>query len=202
MAALPLTDLGPITVRVLAVAGGAAIAAFLTSGVAGIFVRWLFHKQQPRAARRLLRLTGGLAGGLAVAMVVFSGHGGWGIGGTGNGQRDGTESRASLLDRPTEPSTRTKPEPTRIRVVMLGGDLVKNGAAYRIDGEHQARKLADVQQLIRQRLGADPPPAGIDILIYDNSVARDTAAVDDLEQWARQNGMAVTIVTTGGDIPP
>ncbi|HEY1379736.1 MAG TPA: hypothetical protein VGF55_23230, partial [Gemmataceae bacterium] len=208
-------DLGQIVVKALAVAGGAAVGALLTGAIVGLIIRQLFRKPQPPAVRTLVRILGGVAGGLAVAVLLFSGMGGggWGIGswglGTGKGTGDSASARtaATQPDKPSPPepppkSLPTTPESTRVRVIMLGGDLVRNGAAYRVEGERQARTLADVQQVIRRRMAADPPAKALDILIYENSVARGTAPVDDLELWARQNGLTVNVVTAPGDIPP
>ncbi len=207
-------DLGQIVVKTLAVAGGAAVGALLTGAIVGLIIRRLFGKPQPPAMRTLVRVLGGLAGSLAVAVLLFGGMGGgWGIGswglGTGKGGGDSASARTTAThpEKPPapEPAPKSLPPPSqdaRVRVIMLGGDLVRNGAAYRIEGERQARTLTDVQQVIRQRMAADPPAKALDIIIHENSVAADTVPVDDLKQWARQNGLTVNVVTAPGDIPP
>jgi hypothetical protein len=207
--AMLIDDLGQIVVKVLAVAGGAAVGAFLASGLTRILILRLFRRKQPSSARTLVRVLGAACGGLVVAVLLFTGLGdGWGLGGwgLGGGQSKGDLGTARAVA--TQPETSIAPtppppaSPPSVRVVMLGGNLVRNGAAYRIEGERQARTLADLQQVIRQRMAATPPAKSLDILVYENSVARGSAPVEDLEQWARQAGLTVTVVTIPGDLPP
>lgn len=201
-------DLGHVVVNVLAVAGGAAVGAVLASLATGFVVRRIFRRPQPPAARTIVRVLGAAAGGLAVAILLFSGFGtGWGLGGwgLGGGQSKGElgSARATASQRETPPNTApTTPPSHSVRVVMLGGDLVRKAAAYRLDGERRARTLAEVQDVIRKRMAATPPAKALDILVYDNSVARGSAPVEELEQWARQAGLTVTVVAAPGDLPP
>src|SRR2546421_12465220 len=73
---------GQIVVKALAVAGGAAVGALLTGAIVGLVIRRLFRKPQPPAVRTVVRLLGGIAGGLAVGGLLFTGvgGGGWGRG--------------------------------------------------------------------------------------------------------------------------
>jgi hypothetical protein len=200
-------DLGQIVVKGLAIAGGAAVAAVVIGAVVGLIVRKLFRKPLPVPARTLVRILGGVAGGLGVAVLLFTGVGnGWGLGGgqgTGTSRGDLTAATHPALAAAIEPAPKTgTPTLHSVRVIMLGGDMVRNAAAYRIDGERQARTLADLQQEIRKRMAADPPAKAVEIIVYDNSVARGAAPVADLERWAQLNNLAVTVVATPGDIPP
>jgi hypothetical protein len=202
-----IDNLGHVTVKALAVAGGAAVVAFLTGILASLIVRQLFRKSLPPAPRTLLRVLGGVAGGLGVAALLFSGlGGGWGLGGDpGAGPSRGNLTPATRPEpiATSEPTPRRTGPPTEsVRVVMLGGGMVRNAAAYRIDGEQQARPLADLQQELRKRTAGDTPVKSIEIVVYDNSVARGSAPVADLERWAQQNNLAVSVVATPGDIPP
>src|SRR5215212_7838475 len=102
-----IDDLGQYLVRGLAVAGGAAVGAVVTGLVAGFVIRRVFHKPQPPGVRALFRVLGGVAGGLAVALLVFTGLGGkWGFGGGG----DGGQSKGEL--GPTRTSA-TQPDAPR-----------------------------------------------------------------------------------------
>jgi hypothetical protein len=211
MLGLLVDDLGQTVVRVLAVAGGAAVGGLLAGAIVGLLVRKVARRQPPPAVRTFFRLLGGLAGGLAVGVLLFTrfgGDGGWFGGGGGTGpSKGGLASTHASVHSPDaasdkSPAQPTQPAPKSVRVVMLGGDLVRNGAAYRVDGEPQARTLADVRHVIEQRMAADPPITALDIVVYDNSVARESAPVDVLERWARQNGLTVNVITTPGDVAP
>jgi hypothetical protein len=208
-----VNNAGQILVSALAIAGGAALVAVLTSATVGFGVRRLFRKPLPPAARTLLRVLGGITGGLTVALLLFSGFGGggWGFGGSGAGSGNSRGDLTTANSAAARPDTTANSKPTLrstaptvqiVRVVMLGGDLVRNGAAYRIEGERQPRTLADLKQVIQQRMAAEPPAKVVDIIIYDNSVARGSAPVEDLERWARQSGLMVIVIATPGEIPP
>jgi hypothetical protein len=200
-------DLGQIVVKALAVAGGAAVGALVTGAVVGFVIRRLFRKPQPPALRTFFRVLGAFLGGLAVGVLLFTGVGGGGwFGGGGSGHGDSASARVtpSQADKTTvaAPTTPAVPTQQTVRVVMLGGDLVRNGAAYRLDGERQARTLAEVKEVVQKRMAADPPARTLDILVFQNSVAGGSAPVEDLAGWARQAGLTVTVVTAAGDIPP
>ena len=191
-----IDNLGSLTVKALAVAGGAAVAGLVVGAVVGLFIRKMFRKPPPPAVHTLVRILGGIAGGLAVALLLFTGvgGGGWGPGGGGTGvsnsrgdltpTHSATTRTATIaaIEPPSEPAPR---KVQSVRVIMLGGDLVRNGAAYRIEGERQPRTLTDLQQVIRQGITAAPPTIAIDIVVYDNSVARGSAPVVDLEALGR-----------------
>jgi hypothetical protein len=208
MPTLAVDQVGQIVVKVLAVAGGAAVGGLLTGAMVGVTIRKLLRRKQPPATRTFFRLLGGVAGGLAAGVLLFTGLGGGGgwFGGAGPGDSKGdlTSTPAPHADVPTAraPETTNPPAPPPLRVVMLGGDLVRNGAAYRIEGERQPRTLADLKQVIEARTAAAPPAKALEILVYDNSVARGSVPVEDLDRWARQSGLTVTVVTKPGDIPP
>src|SRR5439155_763749 len=102
-------DLGQIVVKALAVAGGAAVGALVTGAVVGVVIRRLFRKPQPPAVRTLFRVLGGVLGGLAVALLLFSGAGGgWGLGGWGLGGGRGGDSATTRSTSPQPEKAATR----------------------------------------------------------------------------------------------
>src|SRR5437763_11246766 len=193
-----VTDFGQFVVNCLAVAGGAALGGFGSGWLLNRLCASLVRKPLPRPALVTIRLLGAVAGGLLIALFVFNGPGGWGLGGgwgsggIGKGEATRTSAGRAGIDKVTKPDTaKTEAEPARadrVRVQMLGGARVQGRAYYRVEGESAARTLPELQQMIRAK---KPAPAGVTILIYEDSVAANLPPVRDLEEWARGEGMAV-----------
>jgi hypothetical protein len=77
---------------------------------------------------------------------------------------------------------------------MLGGSRVQQDRFYVIDEQLPPRTLAEIRQLLLARRNQENDPIkAIEIIIYEDSVAKDHPAVRELEQWASQNGLQVTI---------
>lgn len=209
MAFLANDSLGLLVLKFLALAGGVGIGAVSTGALAQFLVRKLTRRSTPMI-KSLARLLGGIGGGVLTAILIFGGAGaGWGLGGWGFGGGHGnagsatTRSASSALEQPQTPAaTQAEPPGVRsLRIIMLGGDLIRDGAAYRIEGESQSRTLADLKQVLRRRMDAKPALQSLDVLIYTNSLARNTSPVFDLETWARQSGLTVRTIEAPGEIP-
>jgi hypothetical protein len=194
-------------VKMLAVVGGGAIGGL----VVGAFVRrlgkWLIFRDVPRPVLLLFRGLGGIAAGLAVWVMVSS-PGGSGLFG-GGGSVFGGKGGEAGTDKPTTGASSTGPgiplaaEPSRgrtLRIVMLGGARVVGDRFYQIEGQKDARTLSDLKKLAKDQ----QKTAGlrnIELLIYDNSVARNHPAVRTLEKWAEQNDLTITKLPTKGETP-
>src|SRR5437764_11498667 len=148
MAASGLENLGFLSVRVLAVVGGAVVGALLTT-----FVVWLAGKywlKRPVAwpARKVLRTLGAIAGALLVASFLHLSGGGWGLfggGGSGTGEtgdRGGSKGQQAASTAKEVPSPGsaivTPPGADHVRVTILGGALVRGRAFYRFEGHPSA----------------------------------------------------------------
>lgn len=204
-----VTDFGQFVVNCLAVAGGAAVGGFGIGWLVNRLCAMLVRRPLPRPALIAIRLLGAVAGGLLIALFVFNGPGGWGLGGGwgsgGIGKGETTDISAGKvgIDKATKPSTAKteaeSPRADRVRVQMLGGARVQGRAYYRVEGESAARTLAELQQLIRAKQPASP---GVTILIYEDSIAANLPPVRDLEEWARGEGMAVDVERLPKLLPP
>jgi hypothetical protein len=77
---------------------------------------------------------------------------------------------------------------------MLGGARVQQDRFYVVDEKMPALPLAEVKEMLlaRKNQGRNPIKA-IEIVIYEDSVSTDHPAVRDLDQWAKLNGLQVTI---------
>jgi hypothetical protein len=88
-----------------------------------------------------------------------------------------------------------------LSVTMLGGARVLDGRFYRVAGESQPKNLDEVKSLIRKRQ-ADGLRS-VEIVIHDDSVARDHAAVAALRDWAAERDLRVTLsFSTSGESTP
>jgi hypothetical protein len=198
-------QLASLLLSVLAVTGGAAaggVGAGLSTRLAGKF----FRVRAPRPALIMMRLLGAGAGGLAVWLWVFgTGGGGWGAGGGsvfgGKGAGEGEKTFiATTKSRQAVPSATTTAASDTLRVIMLGGERVKDQRFYRIEGEAEPKTFVELKQDIKARQQAAKLKT-IEIVVYEDSVARDHPTVRDLSDWAGQNGMAAILALRVGDAP-
>jgi hypothetical protein len=205
-------NFGNILVQVLAVLGG-VLAGGLLVGLAGTLTyRLAVHKPLPKPARSILRVLGGILGGVLVALWLNWGMGQGGLGGAvglgGTGTPSAPPTQPATPEHPKPPTPEPKPAPTdeAVQVTMLGGEFAQDfqqGRRYRVEPQHAALTLAEVQDLIQKRRkqgGAELKR--VDILIYDNSVAREDPSVRDLEGWVRANGLTPAVRRVAGTIPP
>lgn len=188
-----------LIVRLLAVAGGAAGGAFLVGSVLRLGGRVLGGRQAPRLATTTVRALGATAAGLAVWLYV-SGLGGshWGpggggsvFGGTGSGTESGPAPQTSAVPSNRVTKLSSTPDET-IRVILLGGERVKDGRFYEVPATSGAMTFAELTDLLRRRQ-RDTGLKTVEILIYSDSVAENHAAVRRLIQWAKENGLAVRL---------
>jgi len=211
-----LDNLGALLTGVLAVVGGAVAGAVLTAAAVWLVCRFAFKRQPPPSVRKLVRWLGAVAGALAVAAFLNFGLGGGGWGpfgggaglGPGNGTHDTRPTTGSARETATTPTQPAKAPDTstahgsRIRVVVLGGPLVKDDAYFRIEGQPRPMTLREVQEYVnRQRQRPGEAVAGVDILVYQNSLDYDTEPVRQLRAWAAANGLSPAVVELKGNIP-
>jgi hypothetical protein len=209
---LPLALLPSIVeffVKALAVVGGAAIASWLIVFVARRLGRLVSTATLPPRPVLVLRLLGGLAGAWVVWLMVFSagGSGLFGGGGSLFGERGATNANSPTgTPEPSLPTVPPEPTPAPpaangiIRITLLGGTRVVGGRYYRIEGDEAAHTLGEIKKIIKDQQSKGQVRV-LELLIYEDSVARNHAAVQDLEQWARQNNLTVSIPPIKGEIP-
>src|SRR5262249_45814316 len=152
------------------------------------------------------RVVGGVVGGWLVMLGFGGGLGFFGGGeGGGNGPSAGLQpSRGAPTDNtkagklPVEPDG-DSPGTQSMRIRVLGRPRVIGEEFYQVDGSTQAMTLEELKKNIDDK--KQHGLKGIEILIYQNSVARNHPAVHSLEDWAGQHGLSVTIPPTKGDLP-
>ena len=188
-----------------AVAAG-ALFGFLGSGfVVRKSSTALVRKEAPRAVVFPIRVVGGAIGGWLVMLGFGGGLGFFGGGeGTGNGPAAGVQPTAIVpadtkaVKLPAKPEVAT-PSVQTLLIRLLGGPRVVGEKFYQIDGSPQAMTLDELKKNIDNK--KQHGLKGIEILIYQNSVARNHPAVHSLEDWAGQQGLSVTIPPTKGELP-
>jgi len=191
-------------VKVLAVVGAAAICGGLVGFVVRRLGRWLTFREVPRRAVMLFRALGAVAGGLAVWTMVFSpggsglfGGGGDLFGGKGVATGKTPENSAASTPEPAASIVPVADKRSTLRIVLLGGPRVAADRFYQIEGQAQPLNLVEVKKLLKAQVGLH----NIELMIYENSVARNHSAVRELEKWAEQNELAVTKLPSKGEIP-
>jgi hypothetical protein len=118
--------------------------------------------------------------------------------GLGSGPGTNADTKAKGVETPKakppdEAVVTGKAGPEVMRIEMLGGQRVQEQRFYVSEGQTAPQTLAELRQAIDDRQKRTPPLKGIEIVIYENSVARDHPAVRDLERWAREHDLAVTV---------
>jgi hypothetical protein len=201
---LGMIDLGMQVLKLLAVAGGAAVG-WLGSGVLfRLLARMSLGRQVPRPMMFVVRALGAVALGLAVWYWAFgTGGSGFGTGaglGCAGGQGPGAEVEAPPEPRPLEspplPAEKAGAGSDVLRVEMLGGARVQEQRFYVLEGERRPKTFAELREALqaRQQDKSKGPLKGVEIVIYEDSVAQDHPAVRDLERWAKQHDLAVRLV--------
>jgi hypothetical protein len=192
---LGFLEWGLYALKIAAVAGGALVGGIGTRVTLAVMTRLLVEKALPRLVRWPLQLLGAAALGWGVWLAFGSG-GGLGLGGGWFGPGGSAEvpsNNGSALRDSAEATELPPPvEPVTLPIVLLGGHRVQQERFYQIEGQPRAFTLADLRENIRTRPADSPPVKGIELIIFPDSVARDHPAVRELEQWAKQNNLAVS----------
>lgn len=206
-----LDNLGVLGMALLAVVGGAVAGAGLTAAAVWLICRFLFKKQPPKLIAKLLNYLGAIAGALAIGYFLkFGGGTGYlfGTGGPGGGiagsqvTSNDTGKQAKAADeKPARLDSAPAKRDDRVRVTVLGGALVKGKAYYRLDSSAEPVDLAKVKEVVRARLAAGSL-AGVDILIYQNSLGYNTDPVRQLKAWVTESGLSSNPAELPGEIPP
>ena len=207
LAAVPLlgiVDVGLNLLKVLAIAGGASVGAVASGLLLRLIAKVSFSRKVPRIPLRVVQILGGTGLGVAVFYWAF-GPGGSGFGGAGEGfgKGQGTSLSDDLDPEKTKQGVgktglvqdMVVPGAAVLRIEMLGGERVKGDRFYVLEGDKEARNLADLEKAIRSRRQDKEKPAleRLEIVIYEESVAPDHPAVRDLERWAKQNDLSVSL---------
>lgn len=201
------SNIGNIVVNGLAVAGAGAFGYFLTRGTIWLVGKFAFNKKPPQQVSRILGFLGAVAMALLVAGLLFRGQGGggWGFGpgfgfGTGSGQNGSSTTEPKSGDEKVHTSAATPKTANPLRIRMLGGKNVKmegeNLVIYQPEPGNEAYTLERLKPLIRDRMQDKPGEPAIHeivIVIEKESVAHNHDAVLRLDQFAKDQGLTVTI---------
>jgi hypothetical protein len=195
-----MTEMLPLLVRLLAVAGGAAMGWLAIGFLVSLFRRFLGVSPVPRPPLLVARSLGAVAAGWVIWLWVF-GHGGLGIGGPGGSGIGGApgsgKGTGQEQPRPTQPGSVDRAH--TLTVVMLGGHRVQDDRFYKILGENEPRTLSDLKEILKKRQASDLRK--IEIVIYEDSVAKNHPAVTGLQDWAEQHNLQVSKASLKGEAP-
>lgn len=200
-------DFNGLVVRVLAVAGGAALGAFVVGFIVRLAGRFLTSRPVPRPVMMALRLLGAFAFGLAVWLWLFGPGGpGWGgsgglfgAGGRGNGQAPDSAAEPTDRNQTSRAAVRAATPAETLRVVILPGP-VQNERVYRIEGDREPRNLSELKAALEERLRQGTYRA-LEVVFYDNSNTPANLPLSDLEDWGRRNHLTMKTVSMPGPVP-
>lgn len=205
--------------KILAVIGGAVMGGLVVGVLAQLLARAFTTQKLPRWPLLTVRLLGAVIGGWLVALWVLGGGGaglggagGWGLG-SGPGKGEGEKAvEVSKQDGEGKKNGETRtPADETMRIEVLGRATVSESDIqaerwYRIDTDEGSRLLtfAEVKEAIKTRQQQQPPLRRLELVLYNNSPAKDVAVVSQLRTWASElNGgkMKVDILQPDADAP-
>jgi hypothetical protein len=204
---LALWDLQMALLKVLAVAGGAAVGFLLGGWFVQFISRVLLRRKATRSGLVLTRLLSMTAAGMLVYLWAFGEGGFGGLGGAGGwwpfGGRGGGSNAATKVTGPTTPPAADqaaqeakKPvdesatdKANTIQVRLLGGKQVTEQRFYLIENDQNPHTWLELVKLLGERRRVNPPPHVLEIVLFKDSVDRDNPAVTQLERWGKENGV-------------
>jgi hypothetical protein len=183
-------DLGQFLLKVLAVAGGAAIGFFATGLFLKVAGRFFFRRKGRLPAYNLVRSLGMVAFGFLVYLWAF-GAGGAGFGGAGGWWPFG--GKGGTVDKEKDVPDRV------IQIRFLGGKDVVEQRFYLIDQEKAAKNWDELVSELKKRQQADSRLKALEVVLYQGSIDRENPAVTRLEKWARENRLSSRLIIHGVD---
>jgi hypothetical protein len=196
-----------LAVKGLAALGGAVVGGLALGLVARLLAFWLSPRGVPAPVMRAVRLLGGALAGICVWLLLtapggsglFGGGGSWFGGlGSGGGTPADTAPKATHKQPPAATHQDTPAGRDSVRVILLGGSRVTGERFYRLDSDPDPVTLVELKRAIK---GRTPPAKGVEIVVYENSVAKDHPAVKDLQAWAVGQNLDVKLSFPQGDVP-
>jgi hypothetical protein len=196
--------------KLAAVVGGAAGGAWGAGSVARKSAKAVIRREAPRVLVTPFRIVGAVAGGWAIWLLVIGSGFGFGggdslFGGSGAGGETSTSNtqtqKVSLPAASPAPTAATAPTApsTVLRIVVLGGSRVADERFYQVEDNKTPLTLSELKNLINERKLQGL--RGLELRIYEDSVAKNHPAVSNLEEWAGKNDLTVSIPPLKGAIP-
>ena len=191
-----------LAMNALAVGGG-FLAGYAVTGVAAYFLdRRLTGGKSPEGMHKALRMLGGVAGAVLVALLVFRGGGGPGDGpgttaATGAGSGPGTTTVTSPTPDPADKPQPPEPAKTEevVRVTVLSGADVIDGRFYVVDGSPAKLTLDEVKRSLAARKAGTLKSLTVEVTLAERTDP-DGSGVRSLIDAARNAGYAVKLPQT------
>jgi hypothetical protein len=143
-------------------------------------------------------ITCALLGGVVMWLALaHSGGSGFGFGSHGKDKDKGTSDTAhkDSRDKGETDKDHSKKTETTLTVTVLGGERVLEQRFY-VLGTDAPRNRLEIEKAILDKTKADPSLKALEILLYNDSVPKDSEAVTELVEWAKRNELTpkVTLV--------
>jgi hypothetical protein len=207
---LGIPDLGLMLLKVLAVAGAAALGAIGSGLALQLCCRLAVHRSPPRSAVMASRGLGAVLFGLLVWLWVFSpagagglggGGGWWPFGGAGGSSGSTTTTSATTSKNGPAVDAKTNGRQQTVRVRLLGGRRVKDQRFYLLEDETEARTWPELRDRLSERQDSEKAAKSLEIVVYRDSVDKDSPAVVALRTWAEERGLTVKMTFPPEDMP-
>jgi hypothetical protein len=170
--------------------------------VGGLTGRILAGVIGSRRARLPLVAGGAALGGLVLWLAVthVGGGGGFGLGGGAGLGSGASTATGQSPERPPPRDTAKEKNQRHVRIALLGGKRVRDQRFYIVDKD-PPRSWDELLEVLAERRRQPGGLKSIDIVIYLDSVDKDTPAVQDLVQWAKDNKLQFTMSFPQEDAP-
>jgi hypothetical protein len=194
-------QIGQWVLRILAIAGAAAVVGFGAGLITQGLSRLLTTRSVPRLPLNIIRILGAVVGGWLAAVLLFGGGpggfgggGGWSLfGGAGGGSgATGKAPPAAETGRGETPRETGKASPGE--GITLEVEVLPRRDAYRVqapDGGSQELNFHDLTEYLLKQKKATPPVTAVQVSPGESDPG--APAVTRVIEWARNNGLkAVT----------
>jgi hypothetical protein len=198
---------GRFLLGVLAVAGGFLVGNLLTLLICRLIAKMAFQTRMNRRLEQALRILGGIALAVLVALLVFRGGNGWGFGGTGSGEGQGSagpEPKTTSAN-PDAPKAEPKKSPSVESLSATVRVRIEAATAYpktfRFDLTGEAVDLTAAKKALEDFKARAKGEPRLEIQVYQNSTAVDHADVRDLIAHAHALQFATRVDKIGDRLP-
>lgn len=208
-------NVGRTILNFLAIGGGFLIGTVVAWTLVRLVTKFMLKRKPNVYVDKIARVVGGIVGAILIALLVF-GDGGWGFGGSGGGLPGGPggtdkqqpgkgngEGEPKNTD-PTIPAAKIKIKPPevddRVKIVVLGGQALPD-KFYLFEDETAPSTLRELTLKVEAR-DKLKKLKGLEVFVYKNSAALDSAVVGDVKDLARKMNLSIDFAPVQKELRP
>ena len=192
---MPESNTFALAIKIIATTFGVLGGGFLGN----LLAPWVVKSRRGQSG---ILISGAAVGGLIMWMAIsHTGGSGFGLGGghsssSGQGAGDGATQKDVKDHKDTKAESdkdkTTKPGDMTASVTILGGERVKEQRFYVLNGD-RPRNLKEMEEALQEKKKKNASLGELEIVLYNDSVPRDSEAVANLEDWARGHGFTTKL---------